>query len=182
MTEADRLYDPYARLAPVPGFGVVSNDITDGAPLSPAQYGEGAGGGDVSPHLDWFGAPEDTKSYAVTVYDPDAPTGSGFWHWAVYNIPAEVTELATNAGAPGSTLLPESAQTLPNELRLRQFVGAAPPDGEHRYFFVVHALDVERLDLDPESTPAVLGFNLHFHTLARAIVVATASTGGASAE
>lgn len=172
-------YDPYTRLGEVPAFGLVSDDIAHDTPLAAAQYGAGAGGSDVSPHLDWFGAPEDTKGYAITVFDPDAPTGSGYWHWAVYGIPAEVTELAAGAGTPGSDLLPDGAVTLRNEAGTKKFVGAAPPDREHRYFFVVHALDVESFDLDPESSPAILGFNIHFHTLARAVIVATASPGGA---
>ncbi|PPH09259.1 YbhB/YbcL family Raf kinase inhibitor-like protein [Rathayibacter sp. AY1H3] len=176
---SDWTYDPYARLGEVPTFALESDDIADGAPLSARHYGEGSGGEDVSPHLRWSGAPAETKSFAVTVFDPDAPTGSGFWHWAVYNLPADTTELPTGAGAAGFGLLPAGAQTLPNEMRLRQFVGAAPPDREHRYFFVVHALDVESLDLDPESTPAILGFNAHFHTLARAQIVATATPDGA---
>jgi Raf kinase inhibitor-like YbhB/YbcL family protein len=178
MTD-DWNYDPYTRLGEVPAFGLVSDDIADGSPLAPAQYGTGAGGADVSPHLDWFGAPEDTKGYAITAFDPDAPTGSGFWHWAVYGIPADVTELAAGAGTPGSGLLPEGAVTLRNETGTKEFIGAAPPDREHRYFFVVHALDVPTFELDPDSSPAILGFNIHFHTLARAVIVATASPGGA---
>ncbi|MGG7507290.1 YbhB/YbcL family Raf kinase inhibitor-like protein [Plantibacter sp. YIM 135249] len=172
-------YDPYTLLDPVPEFTVESDDIADGSPLPRAQYGADAGGEDRSPNLRWSGFPEGTKSFAVTCFDPDAPTGSGFWHWAVANIPAEVTELQTGAGAPGSSALPPSALTLPNELRLAQFVGAGPPEGTgvHRYIFVVHAVDVPHLDLDPQSTPAVLGFNLHFHTLGRAILAATGAFG-----
>jgi hypothetical protein len=117
-------------------------------------------------------------SYALTVYDPDAPTGSGFWHWAVYNIPASVTALAGNAGDPGAGLLPPGAVTLPNEVRLARFLGAAPPPGhgEHRYYFTVSALDVESLELDEGSTPAVLGFTLLGHILARAQLVGTTET------
>lgn len=176
-------YDPYTLLDQVPAFTVESDDIADGAPLPRAQYGADAGGDDRSPHLRWSGFPEGTKSFAVTCFDPDAPTGSGFWHWAVTNIPADVTELAAGAGAPagspGSEELPASALTLPNELRLAQFVGAGPPEGTgvHRYIFVVHAVDVPALDLDPQSTPAVLGFNLHFHTLGRAVLAATGAFG-----
>jgi len=138
----------------------------------------GAGGEDRSPTLNWEGAPQGTKSYALTVYDPDAPTGSGFWHWAVYNIPASVTALAGNAGDPGAGLLPPGAVTLPNEVRLARFLGAAPPPGhgEHRYYFTVSALDVESLELDEGSTPAVLGFTLLGHILARAQLVGTTET------
>jgi Raf kinase inhibitor-like YbhB/YbcL family protein len=174
---SDRDYDPYARLDPVPSFPLTSDDVTDGEPLPAAMYGADAGGEDRSPQLTWSDPPAGTKSFAVTMYDPDAPTGSGFWHWAVADIPAEVTSLA--AGAPA----PDRAQVLRNELRQPGFVGAGPPQGTgvHRYFVVVHAVDVESLGLDPEVTPAVLGFNLHFHTLGRAILVGTGEFGGASA-
>jgi Raf kinase inhibitor-like YbhB/YbcL family protein len=137
-----------------------------------------AGGEDRSPTLNWEGAPAGTKSYAVTVYDPDAPTGSGFWHWAVYNIPASVTSLAADAGNPDAGLLPPGAVTLPNEVRLERFLGAAPPPGhgEHRYFFTVTALDVDTLELDPGTTPAVLGFNFLGHVLGRAQLMGTTET------
>ena len=112
----------------------------------------GAGGEDVSPQLSWSGFPEETKSFAVTVYDPDAPTGSGFWHWAVANLPATVTELP--AGAGDGSELPGGAVTLANDAGLKRFIGAAPPPGHgaHRYFVVVHAVEVEKLDL-PEAPP-----------------------------
>jgi len=179
---SDRDYDPYARLDPVPAFTLTSEDILDGQPLKADQYGSGSDGQDLSPQLSWEGAPEGTKSYAVTVYDPDAPTGSGFWHWAVANLPATVTSLPAGAGSPDGSL-PDGALVLPNELRLKQYSGATPPQGTgvHRYFVVVHAVDVPKLELDPESTPAVLGFNLHFHTLGRAILVGTGEFGGAAA-
>lgn len=178
---SDRDYDPYARLDAVPSFALSSDDVVDGQPLPAALFGSDAGGADRSPQLTWNGAPEGTKSFAVTVYDPDAPTGSGFWHWAVANLPASTTSLEAGAGSEGGSL-PEGATVVKNELRLPTFVGATPPEGTgvHRYFVVVHAVDVERLELDPEGTPAVLGFNLHFHTLARAILVGTAEFGGAS--
>ena len=104
------------------------------------------------------------------MYDPDAPTGSGWWHWAVYNIPSKVTSLSQEAGNPDARLLPAGAITLPNEIRLERYLGAAPPagHGEHRYVFTVSALDVERLELPTGSTPAYLGFILHDHIVARA--------------
>ena len=178
---SDRDYDPYARLDPVPSFSLTSADVTDGQPFAAAQYGADAGGSDVSPQLDWSGAPAGTASYAVTMYDPDAPTGSGFWHWAVLDLPATVTSLPSGAGSAGGRL-PGAAVTLPNDLRLSHYIGAAPPQGTgvHRYFLVVHAVDVPTLGLDPQATPVALGFNLHFHTLGRAIVVATAEFGGAT--
>ena len=135
----------------------------------------GAGGEDVSPELSWSGFPEATRSFAVTVYDPDAPTGSGFWHWAVCNIPESVTALPRGAGAPDGGDLPSSAVTLRNDAGVRGYMGAAPPEGHgpHRYVFTVHTVDVESLDVGPDATPAILGFNLAFHSLARAVLVAT---------
>ena len=178
---SDRDYDPYARLDPVPSFPLTSEDVVDGQPLPAAMYGADAGGSDRSPQLTWTDPPAGTKSFAVTMYDPDAPTGSGFWHWAVADLPADTTGLAAGAGSDGGTL-PEGASVVKNELRQPEFTGATPPQGSgvHRYFVVVHAVDVERLDLDPEGTPAVLGFNLYFHTLGRAVLVGTAEHGGAS--
>lgn len=169
--------DPYDFLPQVPPFTVTSSDCTDGAPLPmPHVSGVmGAGGEDRSPQLSWSGFPEGTKSFAVTVYDPDAPTASGFWHWAVANLPASVTELPAGAGTEGNAALPEGAVQLRNDAGFQGYVGAAPPSGHgpHRYFVVVHAVDVERLDVTPETPPAVLGFNLFSHTLARATLVAT---------
>jgi Raf kinase inhibitor-like YbhB/YbcL family protein len=174
---ADSALNPFEGLPDAPSFTVTSSDIADGSPLpQPHVSGVmGAGGEDRSPQLSWSGFPEGTKSFAVTCYDPDAPTRSGFWHWAVFNIPASVTELPAGAGDPGDGHLPAGAVTLPNDARLAQYVGAAPPSGHgvHHYQFVVHALDTDRLDLDPGSTPAFLMFNLLGHTLARAAIIAT---------
>ncbi|MBM2615871.1 YbhB/YbcL family Raf kinase inhibitor-like protein [Actinoplanes sp. LDG1-06] len=159
--------NPFARLPEVPAFTVTSTSVKDGGPLPDAQRS----GQDRSPQLSWNGAPEGTKSYAVTVYDPDAPTGSGFWHWAVANIPATVTSLPE-----GVDTLPAPAYTIPNDARLAQFVGAAPPagHGEHRYFITVHALDVEDIGVPADATPAILGFTMAGHILGRATIVATA--------
>ncbi|MEJ1231207.1 MAG: YbhB/YbcL family Raf kinase inhibitor-like protein [Galbitalea sp.] len=172
--------DPTWRLPEVPAFLVSSPDFPDGGKLPTwARSGiAGAGGDDRSPALNWEGAPAGTRSYAVTVYDPDAPTGSGWWHWAVYNIPASVTGLSANAGDPAAGLLPPGAITLPNELRLERYLGAAPPPGhgEHRYFFTVSALDVASLDLAPGSTPALLGFTVFQHVIARAQLVGRSET------
>lgn len=170
--------NPFARLPEVASFNVTSSDITDNSVLSAPQlsgkFGV-EGGQDISPELKWSGAPEGTKSYAVTVYDPDAPTGSGFWHWSVFNIPANVTALATGAGHEHGSGLPDGAIQLKNDGLFAGFIGAAPPvgDGAHRYYFIVHALDVEDLGVPAHATPAFLGFNMLTHTLGRAVIVAT---------
>lgn len=172
--------DPNWRLPEVQTFTLTSPDVPDGSALPAwARSGiAGAGGDDRSPTLEWKGAPEGTKSFALTVYDPDAPTGSGFWHWAVYNLPSDLTNLPANAGDPGAGLLPEAAVTLPNELRLERFLGAAPPPGhgEHRYFFTLSALGVDHLDLESGSTPAALGFTMLTQVIGRAQFMATSET------
>jgi Raf kinase inhibitor-like YbhB/YbcL family protein len=168
---ANRPPNPYDFLPEVPALTVTSSDVADGETLANAHVSGifGAGGEDRSPQLSWSGAPEGTKSYAVTCYDPDAPTASGFWHWAVFNIPASVTELPAGAGDPDSSDLPTGAVTLANDGGAARYIGAAPPAGHgpHRYFFVVHAVDVETLEIPAEARPAFLGFNLFSHTLAR---------------
>jgi hypothetical protein len=170
--------DPNWRLPEVPTFLVSSPDFEDGAELLTSARASGAGGEDRSPALNWEGAPAGTKSYAITLYDPDAPTGSGFWHWAVYNIPASVTSLAPDAGNPSSRLLPPGTVIVKNEVGLERYMGAAPPpgDGQHRYFFTVSALDVDSLDVPSGSTPAVLGFVLRDHILARAQLMGVSHT------
>ena len=170
--------NPYEALPAVPTFTLTSNDVDDGQVLPLDQRSAGVGGKDISPQLSWSGAPAGTKSYAVTMYDPDAPTPSGFWHWAVFGIPPSVTSLPRNAGAMGDATLPKGAVQLPNDARMAGYIGAAPPKdhGQHRYFIVVHALDVGTLPVPHDGTPAYLSFNMHGHTLARATIVATAET------
>lgn len=163
--------DHLAAVTPAPALALVSADITDGAE-KPLRFRDPAiGGAQQSPQLSWSGAPEGTRSWAITCFDPDAPTGQGFMHWAVANIPLEVTNLERGQGGEPNTM-PAGSLTLPNDLRIRAYIGANPPpnSGRHRYVFAVHAVDVDRLEIDPESTPVVLGFNLHFHTLARGVV------------
>jgi Raf kinase inhibitor-like YbhB/YbcL family protein len=175
MTTSKRPELPYVYLPEVPSFTLTSTEISDNQRLSSPQVSGvmGAGGEDISPQLSWSGFPAHTKSFAVTCYDPDAPTGSGFWHWAVANIPTSVTELPSGAGTPGSSDLPPGAITLRNDAGMAGYIGAAPPEdhGPHRYAFAVHAVDVEKLGIDSDTTPAVLGFNLFSHTLARALLV-----------
>jgi Raf kinase inhibitor-like YbhB/YbcL family protein len=171
--------DLFAELPKAASFQVTSTDVKDGQPFALAQYSGIAGvkyGKDLSPQLSWHGAPKGTKSYAVTVYDPDAPTGSGFWHWAVANIPATVTELKTGAGDDMGLQLPKGAIQLHNDASIARFMGAAPPHGhgKHRYIIVIHALDVEDIGVPINATPAALGFNMFSHILGRAVLTATA--------
>jgi Raf kinase inhibitor-like YbhB/YbcL family protein len=168
--------DPYDFLPVVPSFELLSTDIREGEPLGLAHVHSSANpaAGNTSPQLAWSGAPAGTKSYVVTCFDPDAPVPSGFWHWLAIDIPAATTSLDRGAGA-GNTSLPAGAFHVRNDYGSLDFGGAAPPAGDHphRYFFVVHAVDVDTLGIDDAVSPAVASFNLVFHTLARARLVAT---------
>lgn len=163
--------DPYELLPAVPSFTVTSADVTDGQPLKDDQV---AAAGDTSPQLSWEGAPEGTKSYTVTCFDPDAPTPSGFWHWVLVDLPADVTSLDTGAGAVGAET-PGDSFTVRNDTGEAGFAGAAPPpnDQPHRYYFVVHAVGEETLGVDESASPAVVSFNLAFKTLGRAVLHGT---------
>ncbi len=177
MPETNRPPLPFDFLPQVPSFQVTSTDITNGQPL-PSSHASGimgAGGEDRSPQLSWSGFPSETRSFAVTCFDPDAPTQSGFWHWAVANIPASVTELPSDAGSFDQPNLPAGAVTLNNDAGKAGYIGAAPPPGHgpHRYIFTVHAVDADHLDVDPSASPAFLGFNLFSHTLARGVIIAS---------
>jgi Raf kinase inhibitor-like YbhB/YbcL family protein len=167
--------EPFKRFPKVPSFHLSSADLKDGQQLAVAQMSGifGAGGKDVSPQLSWSGFPKETKGFAVTVYDPDAPTQAGFWHWSVVDLPATTTSLATGVGVPGDSLLPKGAFQVRNDGGSPRFLGAAPPVGHgvHHYFIAVHALDVPTLGLPKDASPTIVGFNLFQHTLARAVIV-----------
>jgi Raf kinase inhibitor-like YbhB/YbcL family protein len=165
--------NPYDHLPQVPGFSVTSAEVTDGEPLDLAQVHHSADGGNTSPSLAWSGAPAGTQSFAVTCYDPDAPTGSGWWHWLVADLPAGTTALP--AGAGGGTGLPDGAVQFRTDYGTHGYQGAAPPPGDHphRYYFVVHALDTAELGLGADTPAAVVGFHQTAHALARATVVGT---------
>lgn len=161
--------NPYDLLPATASFTVTSTDVTDGEPLKDDQV---AAAGNTSPQLSWEGAPEGTKSFVVTCFDPDAPTPSGFWHWALVDLPADVTSLDTGAAAG---TLPGNAFHLRNDGGEAGFMGAAPPEGDqvHRYFFVVHAVGKQTLGIDEDASNAVMSFNLAFKTLGRAIIHGT---------
>lgn len=162
--------DPYELLPKAGSFTVTSTDVANAEPLSDDHA---FAGGNTSPQLSWSGFPEETKAFVVTCFDPDAPIVSGFWHWVLVNLPATVTSLDTGAGT--TERLDNGAFHVRNDFGTKNFGGAAPPAGDqvHRYYFVVHAIDVEALDVDSDATPAVVSFNLAFHTLARAIITPT---------
>jgi len=157
-------------------FTVVSNSFKDGDYLGKdhilsQDFGFGCAGGNKSPHLKWSGAPSGTRSFAVTCFDPDAPTGSGFWHWLVVNIPADVTELALGAGSAGGAL-PKGALMTRTDFGAPGYGGPCPPEGDHphRYLFTVFAVS-DMLDVTADTSAAVVGFNLHFKTLAKAAIM-----------
>ncbi|WP_049580918.1 YbhB/YbcL family Raf kinase inhibitor-like protein [Streptomyces sp. SBT349] len=170
MSELRRRPLPHDFHPPVASFTVVSDDVEDGGRLKDDQV---FSAGNTSPHLRWAEAPEGTRSFAVTCYDPDAPTGSGFWHWVLFNIPATVTELPAGAGSGEKEGLPAGAVHARNDYGTRDFGGAAPPagDGPHRYVFTVYAVDAEELGPDENATPAQVGFMLRFHAIGRAQLI-----------
>ena len=155
-------------------FTVTSNSFKDGDYLPKdfilsADFGFGCAGGNKSPHLKWSGAPVGTKSFAITCYDPDAPTGSGFWHWVVVNIPANVTELKLDAGNPSAGLLPKGALQTRTDFGKPGYGGPCPPEGHgpHRYQFTVFAVKEESLPVNADTSAAIVGFYLNFNTLER---------------
>ena len=154
-----RTHNPYDHLPEVPSFTVTSTDVADGQPM-PQSMMSGlldAGGSDTSPQLSWSGFPAETRSFAVTVFDPDAPLPSGYWHWAVHDIPASVTSLASGAGSANCA-----------------WPASPPGHGPHRYFVAVHALDVPTLGVPAGSSMTMMAWMLYLHTIGRALIVPTA--------
>jgi hypothetical protein len=162
-----------AAAAPAAAFDLRSPDIAEGSTLTKAQVFSGFGctGDNQSPALRWSGAPAGTKSFALTVYDPDAPTGSGWWHWIVYDIPASTKELPKGVKAAS---LPAGARQGRNDFGNGDFGGACPPVGDkpHRYIFTVFALKVDKLDVPADATAALIGYMLHANSLATATLKA----------
>jgi len=156
-------------------FTLISHDLKDGQKMPEHHVFNGMGyrGDNISPHLAWDGVPAGTKSFVITVYDPDAPTGSGWWHWLVANLPADTRSLEQGAGS-GLGGLPAAAVQTRTDFGKAGYGGAAPPQGDtHRYQFSVHALDVASIDVNEHASGAVVGFNIHFHSLGKATITVT---------
>lgn len=175
--------NPYDVLAAVPSLTVTSSDLADGQAIDErfvADAAFGLTGDNVSPNLQWSGFPAATQSFAVTCYDPDAPTGSGFWHWVLFDLPGDITELATGAASGDCSGIPASAIHGRNDTGNALYTGPFPPAGHgpHRYLFAVHALSVPSLGLDASASPAVVGFTMADRTLARGVLQATYEVTG----
>jgi Raf kinase inhibitor-like YbhB/YbcL family protein len=160
----------------VPAFRLTSPDLMPGAPIRAAQIFNGFGctGSNISPALSWSNPPAGTKSFALMVHDPDAPTGSGWWHWVVYNIPANVAALPARAGDPAAGLMPVGAVQGNTDFGTAGYGGPCPPVGDkpHRYHFRLHALKVDKLELSPTATAALVGFNVNANSLGVAELMA----------
>ena len=155
-------------------FTVTSPQVKPGGRMAVEQVFNGFGceGGNVSPALQWQGAPRDTKSFAITLYDPDAPTGSGWWHWVVFNIPADVNSLAKNAGNPQATLVPSGSIQGRTDFGQPGYGGPCPPAGDkrHRYQFTVYALKTDKLPLDENAPAAMVGFYLQQNLIRKTVL------------
>jgi Raf kinase inhibitor-like YbhB/YbcL family protein len=174
--DPDRPPIPYIYLPPVPGIELTSDDIEHGERLPESHHADSMGmsGENVSPHLTWSGAPSETQSFAITCFDPDAPTGSGFWHWVLFDLPGDISELPRGAGSGDKAGLPAGAIHARNDAGGLEYIGAAPPEGhgDHRYVFAVHAVKIPKLGVDSSASPAYVGFNLTFNTVARGVLIA----------
>ena len=160
-------------LAGAAGFTLESADVGPKQAIAEKHVFKGFGcdGGNISPALSWKNAPKDTKSFAVTVYDPDAPTGSGWWHWVVFNLPASTHALPPGASSGG---LPAGAIQSRTDFGKPGWGGPCPPQGDkpHRYIFTVHALKVDKLDADENAPAAMIGFMIHANSLGKAMLTA----------
>ncbi len=153
-------------------FTLVSNDLSGQLTKKQEFSGFGCSGENISPTLSWSNAPKATKSFAITVYDPDAPTGSGWWHWVVFNIPVNVNSLPSDFGNMAKKHSINAIQSI-TDFGKTGFGGACPPVGDkpHRYYFTVHALNVDKLDLDEKASAALVGYMINAHSLGKATIV-----------
>lgn len=164
--------NPYAYLEDLPTFTVTSTDVSEGVEMESMFRGRDG----VSPQLSWSGQPDGAQSYIVSCYDPDAPIPSGFWHWAVFNIPSDTTALVQGAGAADSTDLPEGSIQLPNDAGLSQYIGPSPTPGpSHHYYFAVLALDAPTLDLPETASPGLMYGAARSHILGYGLLVPVAT-------
>ena len=155
-------------------FTLKSNTLGGNATSIEEFNGFGCTGDNVSPQLSWSNAPEGTKSFAITMYDPDAPTGSGWWHWVVFDIPSDINEVLKNAGDPNSGIMAKGVIQSITDYGALGYGGPCPPEnhGIHQYIITVHALKVEKLGLDENTNPAVVGYYLWNNTIAKSSIVA----------
>ena len=157
-------------------FTISSENFLQGKKINNTQVFNSFGcqGDNISPAIYWQGAPKNTKSFAVTLYDPDAPTGSGFWHWTVLNIPQNISTLNLDAGNVNNKKLPSGARQIRNDYGTKGFGGACPPEGNnpHRYQLTIHALDTKRIELPADASPALAGFMIHQHQIASTQITA----------
>ncbi|MFA7272678.1 MAG: YbhB/YbcL family Raf kinase inhibitor-like protein [Crocinitomicaceae bacterium] len=154
-------------------FTLSSNDVGGQSTKKQEFNGFGCSGDNVSPQLTWANAPEGTKSFAITMYDPDAPTGSGFWHWVVFDIPSNIHELVSNAGNGSLNIMPKGVVQSKTDFGMTGYGGPCPPEGHgsHQYIITIHALKTDKLGLDANAIPAIVGFYLWQNTLAKASIV-----------
>ena len=154
-------------------FSLKSDQIGGQLTIDQVYSGFGCTGKNISPQLKWMNAPKNAKSFAITVYDPDAPTGSGWWHWVIFNIPSDTAGLVTDAGNPQKNLAPKGSVQSMTDFGKPGFGGACPPQGDkpHRYIFTVFALDVPKLDLDEKANAALVGFMLNGHAIEQASLI-----------
>ena len=154
-------------------FTLKSDQIGGQLTIDQVFSGFGCTGKNISPQLKWTNAPKNSKSFAITVYDPDAPTGSGWWHWVIFNIPPDATGLVTDAGNPQKNLAPKGSVQSMTDYVKPGFGGACPPQGDkpHRYVFTVFALDIAKLDLDEKANAALVGFMLNGHAIEKASLI-----------
>jgi hypothetical protein len=154
-------------------FTLRSSDVGGQATDKQVFNGFGCAGANVSPQLSWENVPEGTKSIAVTMYDPDAPTGSGWWHWLVFDIPATAKELPSNAGEPKLNIAPKGCVQSMTDFGAAGYGGPCPPPGHgfHTYIITVYALKVDKLGLDEKARPALVGYNLNANTIRKASLV-----------